>query len=201
MRLREDARMLDDAGHIHSNDPIESRLHAISIQRPNARMHPKVSVVMSVLNGEAFLRAAVDSILGQSFDDLELIVIDNASTDGTAHVLDSYADHRLVRMRNDEVLTLTESLNLGLKTARGGYVARLDADDVAVSERLARQVALLESRPDVVAVASHVRYIDQNGKVIGAYNPPTDPIELYNTFAYENPFQHSSVMFRRNVEI
>ncbi|MGB8484637.1 MAG: glycosyltransferase family A protein, partial [Xanthobacteraceae bacterium] len=111
---------------------------------------PRVSVIMSVLNGEAFLRPAVESILGQTFRDFEFIVIDNASSDGTAGILDGYRDDRIVRLRNDDIRTLTQSLNRGLHAARGEYVARLDADDLAASERLGRQVAFLDANPDVV---------------------------------------------------
>src|SRR5262249_18271402 len=69
---------------------------------------PRVSVIMSVLNGEAYLREAVDSILAQTFRDFEFIIIDNASSDGTPAILDSYSDDRIVRMRNSEVLSLTQ---------------------------------------------------------------------------------------------
>jgi glycosyltransferase involved in cell wall biosynthesis len=152
---------------------------------------------MSVLNGEAFLRPAVDSVLGQTFRDFEFIVIDNASTDGTAAILDSYRDERMVRLRNDEVRSLTQSLNRGLAVARGEFVARQDADDVLRPSRLARQVAYLESHPDVLLVATHVRFIDQHDKVIGDFKPGTDPADLYDKLAYSNPFYHSTIMFRR----
>jgi glycosyltransferase involved in cell wall biosynthesis len=159
---------------------------------------PRVSVLMSVLNGEAFLRPAVESILGQTFRDFEFIVIDNASTDGTAAILDSYPDERIVRLRNDSVLSLTQSLNKGLQSVRAPYVARMDADDIAVPVRLARQVAFLDAHPDALLVASYVRLIDRNGDVFANIERPTDPIELYNALAYCNPFAHSATMFRQS---
>ena len=158
---------------------------------------PRVSVIMSVLNGEAFLRPAVESILGQTFRDFEFIVIDNASSDGTAGILDGYRDDRIVRLRNDDIRTLTQSLNRGLHAARGEYVARLDADDLAASERLGRQVAFLDANPDVVLVASHLRIIDETDRVIGHFRSPSEEAALYDDLAYRNPIGHSAAMFRR----
>ena len=157
----------------------------------------RVSVIMSVLNGEAFLRPAVESILGQTFRDFEFIVIDNASSDGTAGILDGYRDDRIVRLRNDDIRTLTQSLNRGLHAARGEYVARLDADDLAAAERLGRQVAFLDANPDVVLVASHLRIIDETDRVIGHFRSPSEEAALYDDLAYRNPIGHSAAMFRR----
>jgi glycosyltransferase involved in cell wall biosynthesis len=160
-------------------------------------MSPRVSVLMSVLNGETYLRPAVESILNQTFRDFEFIIIDNASRDGTAAILDTYTDDRIRRLRNDEVLSLTRSLNKGLQMACGEYVARMDADDIAVSSRLARQVAFLDVNPDALLVASHVRLIDGNSEVFAYVDRPTDSAALYDAFAYSNPIAHSAAMFRR----
>jgi glycosyltransferase involved in cell wall biosynthesis len=159
---------------------------------------PKLSALMSILNGEAFLRPAIDSILGQSFRDFEFIIIDNASSDATAAILDSYGDPRIVRLRNDAVLSLTQSLNKGLQRARGEYVARMDADDIAAPERFAREVAFLDAHVDVVLVASHARLIDRRGDPFAYIDRPIEPAELYDALAYCNPFAHSSAMFRRD---
>jgi GT2 family glycosyltransferase len=158
---------------------------------------PKVSVLMSVLNGREFLRPAVDSVLGQTFTDFEFIIIDNASHDDTPAILDSYADARIVRLRNERVLSLTQSLNKGLRVARGEYVARLDADDVAAPDRLMRQVEFLNDHSDLVLVGSGARAIDEAGQVIGRIDPPKASAELYNALAYSNPIVHSAAMFRR----
>jgi cellulose synthase/poly-beta-1,6-N-acetylglucosamine synthase-like glycosyltransferase len=158
---------------------------------------PKVSVLMSVLNGREFLRPAVDSVLAQSFGDFEFIIIDNASRDDTPAILDSYADARIVRLRNDRVLSLTQSLNKGLQVARGDYVARLDADDVAAPARFARQVELLDRDPGIVLAGCAVRVIDEHGRVTGRIDPPATPGGLRDAFAYSNPIVHSSAMFRR----
>lgn len=156
---------------------------------------------MSVLNGSDFLRPAVDSVLAQTFADFEFIIIDNASTDDTPEILDSYADPRIVRMRNDRVLSLTQSLNKGLQAARGTYIARLDADDVAAPERLVRQVAFLGSDPDVLLIGSGATVIDETGRKIGEVNPPQTSNAIYDALAYSNPFVHSATMFRRDAAL
>ena len=106
-------------------------------------MHqPKVSVVMSAYNGERYLREAVESILNQTFNDFEFIIIDDGSTNSTGQILSSYAaqDPRIVLIRNRENIGLTKSLNKGLALARGEYIARMDADDVSLPNRFSEQV-------------------------------------------------------------
>lgn len=164
-------------------------------------MSAKISVVMSVLNGAEFLRPAIDSILRQTLSDLELIVIDNCSVDDTPAILDSYSDPRLVRLRNDRVLSLPQSLNKGLSAARGTYVARLDADDIAASDRLELQARELDAHPDMTLVGCHYRTIDENDNSTGLHTPPIEPSALYQSMAFSNPFAHSAVMFRRDAAV
>src|ERR1700735_3442488 len=101
---------------------------------------PAVSVVMRVFNGEQYLAEAVESILGQSFDDFEFIVINDGSTDHSAAILESYMnkDTRL-RVYHQDNKGIVEALNLGCAIARGKYIARTDADDIAIGDRLMRQ--------------------------------------------------------------
>jgi len=115
---------------------------------------PAVTVLMGVYNGELFVRDAIDSILAQSYRDFELLVVDDGSTDTTPAILASYDDSRLRVLRNEENIGLTRSLNRGLRAARGGLIARQDADDLSLPNRLARQVTFLESHPDVVLLGT-----------------------------------------------
>jgi glycosyltransferase involved in cell wall biosynthesis len=160
---------------------------------------PKITVLMSVLNGEAFLREAMDSVFNQSFEDFEFLVIDNASTDGTAAILKSYDDPRLRVLRNDAVLTLTQSLNKGLAHAKGGYVARLDADDIAMPERLEQQAGFLDTHPEVALAASAWFDFDDVTPPPGvpAPVPPTDHRDLLAALASDNVLAHSTLCFRR----
>ncbi len=103
---------------------------------------------MSVFNGERFLREAMESILNQSFGNFELIVIDDGSTDGSAEILNSFAgqDSR-VQVHRQANRGLVEALNRGFGLSRGKYIARMDADDIAVRDRLLRQSSFLERKP------------------------------------------------------
>src|SRR5665647_1056753 len=98
-----------------------------------------VTVLISVYNGEKHLREAIDSVLGQTFDSFELLIIDDASTDGTAEILQSLSDPKIKIVCNKSNIGAYKSANIGLKLARGEYVARLDADDIAMPDRLERQ--------------------------------------------------------------
>ena len=119
---------------------------------------------MSVHDDAAFVGEAVESVLGQTLGDLELLVVDDGSTDTTPDVLAGFTDSRVTVLRNDAVLGLATSLNRGLDTAQGRYVARLDADDVALPDRLARQVERLHARPAAAAVGTAVIDVDARGR-------------------------------------
>jgi hypothetical protein len=127
--------------------------------------NPTVSVVMSVFNGEPYLHEALESILNQTFRDFEFIIINDGSTDGSATVLESYrkSDSRL-RVYHQENRGVGESLNRGCGLAQGKYIARMDADDIATSGRLMRQVEFMEGHPEVDVVGGAVEFIDATGK-------------------------------------
>jgi glycosyltransferase involved in cell wall biosynthesis len=108
--------------------------------------NPKVSVLMSVYNGESHLGEAVEGILKQTFTDFEFIIVDDGSTDSTWSILSEYAtrDKRIVLLQNKNNIGLAQSLNKGLAMARGEYIARQDADDISLSVRFANQVEYLD---------------------------------------------------------
>jgi glycosyltransferase involved in cell wall biosynthesis len=115
---------------------------------------PLISVVMPVWNGEQYLRASVDSVLAQTFSDLELVVIDDGSTDKTLEILKSYADPRL-RILETAHGGIVQALNFGIAQAKGEWIARLDADDIALPERLARQLERLRQEPNACLCGIH----------------------------------------------
>ena len=123
---------------------------------------PVVSVLLPVRNGLPYLSAAVESVLRQTFTDIEVLVIDDGSTDGTAAWLRTLTDPR-VRVLAPSTPGLASALNTGLAAARGRYIARQDADDWSAPERLARQVAWLEARQDVDVLATTVAFVDEAG--------------------------------------
>lgn len=115
---------------------------------------PCVSVLMPTLNGEEYIERAICSVLGQTFADLELIVVDDGSTDRTPQILNSFDDPRIRVITNEANSGVAPSLNIAAAAARGRYVARLDSDDIAAPTRLARQVAALQADPDLRLLGS-----------------------------------------------
>lgn len=126
--------------------------------------NPAISVVMPVHNGEKYLREAVDSILSQTFQDFEFIVIDDGSTDQSTDILNEYArkDAR-IRLISRENRGVAKSLNEAIALACGAYVARMDADDVSLPQRLEKQLDYLEANPDCVLLGAEVLMIDAQG--------------------------------------
>jgi glycosyltransferase involved in cell wall biosynthesis len=153
---------------------------------------PAITVVMTVYNGLPFVEEAVDSVLGQDFDDFELVVVDDGSTDGTADVLARRSDPRLYLHRRPHQGRVA-ALNHALALARGRYVANLDADDVALPGRLALPVRFLDEHPEVAAVGSAV--VARVGRP-GVRRLPRSDRALRWSFLLRNPVFNSSVTFR-----
>lgn len=159
-------------------------------------MTPTVSVLLGVHDGAPWIRDAVLSVLAQKLADLELIVVDDASTDETAAILRAVRDPRLVVERRPRG-GLTSALNAALRRARAPLIARLDADDVALPERLLRQATFLADHPDVGLLGTAAREVDASGRLLATVAPPTEDTELRRLLIRRNPFVHSSVMIRR----
>jgi glycosyltransferase involved in cell wall biosynthesis len=134
---------------------------------------PIVSVLMPVYNAERFLLAAINSILNQTFKDFEFIIIDDGSTDRSLDIIGKFKDERIhvISLGNNNGITAV--LNLGLNHVRGDYVARMDADDIALPDRLAKQVEFLDTHADNVAVGSRVLLIDPDGWPIRPFSEHT----------------------------
>lgn len=161
---------------------------------------PIVSVVMSVLNGERFLQEAVESILNQTFDQFEFIIINDGSSDNTPSILDSYRvrDSR-VQVYHQENRGLVESLNRGCRLATGKYIARMDADDVAVRERLMWQVEFMEKHEETGAVGGAFEVIDGSGASILTYRTPVGDREIKLALTRFCALLHPTVLMRRDV--
>ncbi len=155
---------------------------------------PLVTVLMSVYNAEAYLSEAVESVLAQTYQNFEFLIVDDASTDQSAVIIDGYPDHRIRLIRNQTNLGLTTSLNKGLAQARGKYIARTDADDVSYSVRLERQVAFMEAHPVVGLCGTWGRLLGLAGNHNRTF--PTQNNDLQVALLCYNPFIHPSVMLR-----
>ena len=156
---------------------------------------------MSVFNGADFLEKAVDSILAQVCSDFEFLILDDGSTDNTWDILAGFQDSRIRLVKNSENMGLTKALNKGLEMARGEYVARMDADDISLPERLQRQETFLKTNNNVAMVGCGVDVIDESGKKIQKINFPTIPYLLKWRLLLVNTFAHSAVMFRKDAVI
>ena len=153
---------------------------------------------MAVFNGERYLAEAIQSVLAQEFDDLELIVVDDGSTDESSAIVQGFVDPRIRLLSNPTNVGLSRSLNRGVSDARGELVARLDADDIAEPHRLARQVAFLDANPDIALVGSW--YVELRDD--GATSPrrlPVDHWDLRWHLRLTCPFVHSAVIWRRQL--
>lgn len=161
----------------------------------------KISIVMSVYNGERYLQESVNSILNQTFSDFEFIIIDDGSTDGTWRILEKYAsqDSRIVLVRNQKNIGLTRSLNKGLKLSSGKYIARQDADDISLPKRLEKEEKFLDEHPKVVLVSYSTEKIDSEGRSLGKFKNQGDPdFVAWHLLFYNYIMCHSQVMFRRD---
>jgi len=160
---------------------------------------PLVSVLVAVHDGEPFVRTALLSILRQTVSDLELIVVDDHSSDGTAETLAALDDPRVRVLRNDAQLGLAGSLNRALDEARGRYVARMDADDAAFPDWLARGVALLDSRPDLGVVGAGVLDITEDGDPRELHLHDAGRAALRWRALFSAPVFHNTVVLRRDL--
>lgn len=159
---------------------------------------PGISVLMAVNNGAPWVRQAAESVLAQTAVDLELIVIDDGSTDATPEILARLDDPR-VRVERRPASGLTRALNRAASLARAPLLARLDADDVALPERLARQRAFLDAHPEVGLLGTGAREVDADGREVAVVQPPSEDREIRRALIRRNPFVHSSVMMRQSV--
>ena len=164
-----------------------------------AEARPAISVVLPVYDGERYVAEAVESILVQTFRDFELLIVDDGSKDGSLEILRDYAgrDPR-VRLTSRPNAGLVPTLNEMLARARGEFIARMDADDVALPERFARELAYLRTHPECLAVGSAVDWIDPEGELLKRHVPPLghDEIDAAHLRSREAEICHPSVLVR-----
>lgn len=164
-------------------------------------MHPKVSVLFPVYNGERFLEEAIDSILKQTFCNFELLILlEFGSNKASRQIIESKKkDYRVKVIENKEYkLGLAESLNLGIRVARGEYIARMDADDISLPKRFEKQVKFLDKHSDIVMCGTAMKGLYDDGHMDkrGYF---TDPGSIRFECMLGNPFGHPTVMWRKDI--
>lgn len=164
---------------------------------PQKDKAPKISVIMSTYNKERFIREAIDSILNQTLSGFEFIIVNDGSVDKTAEILQGYTDPRIKVVNNEKNLGLTKSLNIGLKLAKGGYIARMDVDDISLPQRFQIQADFLDKNLNVGLLGTSVIQIDEEGKVITEISMITESVKLKEELYLRNLFCHGSIMMRR----
>jgi len=163
--------------------------------------NPKITVLMAVYNGEKYLKKAIDSILNQTFKNFEFLIINDGSTDNTVKILQNYKDPRIKIVTNKKNLGLVKSLNKGLDIARGEYIARMDADDISLPNRLRTQLDFMKKNKKYVVVGSSVEVIDEKGNIITTWRREGDPLLLKWKLIVSPSIMHSTAFFKKNIII
>jgi len=160
-------------------------------------MIPQISVLIPIYNGERFLQEALDSIYGQTFSDFEIIVVDDGSTDRTEDIIHAQPDGRIKYFKNEKNSGIVFTLNRGLTYCSGKYIARIDADDIAMPDRLQLQWEYMEAHPDTVLLGTSINkfsdtysFMDQRGG---------DDAAIRAKLAFDTAINHPSAMFRNDV--
>ncbi|PJC30485.1 hypothetical protein CO051_05440 [Candidatus Roizmanbacteria bacterium CG_4_9_14_0_2_um_filter_39_13] len=169
--------------------------------KQNTHNKPLISIILPVLNGEKFLRVALDSMIAQTYTKWEMIVVDDGSNDETPLILAEYAK-KLPQMRiltNKKQVGISKALNQGIRQAKGSYIARMDADDISYPKRFAKQLAYLQTHKTVVAVGAQCDVIDAQGRITGVKTFPLSHEQIYKTIFHFNPLQHPVLMVNRSL--
>jgi Glycosyl transferase family 2 len=160
---------------------------------------PEVTLVMTVFNGERFLPAALESIMAQSMRDFAIIVVNDGSTDRTAEILEEYAGRsermQIVHQQNTGIV---DAANRACALAKTPYIARMDADDISLPDRLERQLGFLQRRREVALLGGAAEYINESGDVLFTMGVPTQHDEIKAILPERNVFVHSAVVMRRD---
>lgn len=163
---------------------------------------PTVSIVMPVYNTAPFLREAIQSVLDQTYQDFEFIIIDDGSSDGSLDVVRSFKDERILLLSNGINRGLVFTLQRGMAAASGKYIGRMDGDDIAEAERLMQQVKYLDAHPEADLVASCVALIDEDGRSIGDWKDDrehTSHDSIRSFLPVNNSIAHPSVLAKAEI--
>ena len=163
---------------------------------------PKVTVLMPVYNAEKFLKAALDSVLWQEFEDYELLAINDGSTDNSGNILDEYAERdQRVRVIHQENMGLVKTLNKGLNLAKGEYIARVDSDDMCMGNRFMEQVKEFEKDATLVLVGTSFEVFTEEDTFLYFEFVTTEDEDIRRAMYVRNPIGHGTTMFRKSAAL
>lgn len=160
---------------------------------------PLVSVVMATFNEPTeFIKSSINSILCQTYSNLELIIVDDSTNKDTIKIIDNSAqsDKRITIIREKERMGFVKALNIGLKSSKGVYIARMDGDDISMPDRLEKEVKYLETHKDVDIIGGAMNIINEYGKITSERFYPLGGLKLHFWSILRNPLAHPTVMFR-----
>ena len=162
---------------------------------------PLVSVIIPCFNSEKYVDEAIESILKQSYKNLEIIITDDASTDKTCSKLEIFAqiDNRVNLIRHESNKGLVYTLNEMIDIASGDYIARMDSDDVSDEDRIKKQVCFMQNNPDIDVCGSNALIIDKNGKTLGKRVLPTSNGDIRKLISIVNDMVHPSIMGKTKI--
>ena len=163
------------------------------------RTSPLVTVLMTVYNGAEYLNASVQSIINQTFEDFEFLIINDCSTDDSIKIIKSFNDKRITIHNNEKNLGQTKSLNIGLKLVKGKYVARMDADDMAFPLWLEKLLKFFEKHQEYAAIGSQAIVIDSTGKRKKTRTVPGSYHEIFFRIFFDSPMNHVSVLLNKEL--
>ena len=162
-------------------------------------VNPLVTVLMTVFNGAEYLKTSVNSIVKQTFKGFEFLIVNDHSTDNSVNIIESFNDERIVIHNNERNIGQTKSLNIGLELARGKYVARMDADDVAFPLWLEKSVNFFEEHQECAAIGSQAMVIDSSGRTKKTRMVPGSFHEIIFRIFFDSPMNHVSVLLNREL--
>lgn len=154
---------------------------------------------MTVYNGGAYLRSSIQSILKQTYTDFEFVIVNNCSTDNSLEIIESFKDDRIIIHNNKENFGQTKALNIGLKLAKGKYVARMDADDMAFPTWLDKSVDYIRRHPEYVAVGASATVINETGKFKKVQRTPTTFEGVIFHIFFGNAINHAGSLFNKEI--
>ncbi len=160
---------------------------------------PLVSVIMPAYNVEQYIRQAIDSILNQTYQNIELLIADDKSTDNTKDIIDQYSDNRIIELHNDVNLGYLETCNKLFKHAKGTFVTFQDADDYSSLDRIQKQLQAFDNDPDLSMCGTFAYTVTRERKNIRSINKPISYDNILNEIPYKNAFFCNTVMVRSEI--